>query len=56
MGCTPSLPKLVECRVWTNTCDPLFIYPELQQDEVPELLSKPNIGIALSGAFIYAVY
>jgi hypothetical protein len=38
------------CRVWSGTNHENFRYPELDENECPEVASKPlNFGIALSG-------
>jgi hypothetical protein len=38
------------CRVWSGIANQNFKYPELEENECPEIASKPlNFGIALSG-------
>jgi hypothetical protein len=37
------------CRIWTGINHPDFIFPELNGECGPEILSKQNYGIALSG-------
>jgi hypothetical protein len=54
MGSGCSVPteegqSLVSCKLWTQTDNESFVYPELRPENNVGLLDKMNLGIALSG-------